>query len=86
MRRSLTTGAVLSFVPSPTCIVAAASVHELRWVVAAVITTARRLCSGSAGSACNAALGVLAGTGWLRLPWELWQRPRIGPGVAGQVR
>lgn len=33
-----------------------------------------------------AALGVLTGIGWVRLAWELWQRPRIGPGIAGQVR
>lgn len=33
-----------------------------------------------------AALGVLTGIGWIRLAWELWQRPRIGPGVAGQAR
>lgn len=33
-----------------------------------------------------AALGVLTGFGWVRLAWELWRRPRIGPGVAGQVR
>lgn len=33
-----------------------------------------------------AALGVLTGFGWVRLGWELWRRPRIGPGVAGQVR
>lgn len=31
-------------------------------------------------------LGVLTGIGCLRLAWELWKRPRIGPGVAGQVR
>ncbi|OBJ52385.1 low temperature requirement protein A [Mycobacterium sp. 1423905.2] len=33
-----------------------------------------------------AALGVLTAMGWVRLAWELWRRPRIGPGVAGQVR
>lgn len=33
-----------------------------------------------------AALGVLTGIGWVRLAWELWRRPRIGPAVAGQVR
>jgi hypothetical protein len=33
-----------------------------------------------------AALGLLTGIGCLRLAWELWQRPRIGPGVAGQAR
>lgn len=33
-----------------------------------------------------AALGVLTGIGCVRLAWELWQRPRIGTGVAGQVR
>lgn len=32
------------------------------------------------------ALGVLTVTGWIRLAWELWLRPQIGPGVAGQVR
>lgn len=32
------------------------------------------------------ALGVLTAIGGIRLGWELWQRPRIGPGVAGQVR
>ena len=32
------------------------------------------------------ALGVLTVIGWIRLAWELWQRPQIGPGVAGQVR
>lgn len=33
-----------------------------------------------------AALGVLTAIGWVRLAWELWRRPRIGPAVAGQVR
>jgi low temperature requirement protein LtrA len=33
-----------------------------------------------------AALGLLTGIGCVRLVWELWQRPRIGPGEAGQVR
>ena len=33
-----------------------------------------------------AALGLLTGIGGLRLAWELWQRPRIGTGVAGQAR
>ncbi|WP_232004812.1 low temperature requirement protein A [Mycobacterium sp. ACS1612] len=32
------------------------------------------------------ALGLLTGIGWVRLAWELWRRPRIGPGVAGQAR
>lgn len=32
------------------------------------------------------ALCLLTGIGWIRLAWELWQRPRIGPGVAGQAR
>lgn len=32
------------------------------------------------------ALGVLTALGGVRLAWELWQRPRIGPAVAGQVR
>lgn len=33
-----------------------------------------------------AALGLLTAIGLIRLAWELWQRPRIGPGVAGQAR
>ena len=33
-----------------------------------------------------AALGLLTAIGWIRLAWELWRRPRIGPGVAGQAR
>lgn len=33
-----------------------------------------------------AALGLLTGIGCVRLAWELWERPRIGPGVAGQAR
>jgi hypothetical protein len=33
-----------------------------------------------------AALALLTGIGGFRLAWELWQRPRIGPGVAGQAR
>jgi low temperature requirement protein LtrA len=33
-----------------------------------------------------AALALLTGIGWVRLAWELWQRPRIGTGVAGQAR
>lgn len=33
-----------------------------------------------------AALGLLTAMGWVRLAWELWRRPRIGPGVAGQAR
>jgi low temperature requirement protein LtrA len=33
-----------------------------------------------------AALGLLTGIGSVRLAWELWQRPRIGTGVAGQAR
>lgn len=33
-----------------------------------------------------AALGVLTGIGILRLAWELWRRPRIGPVIAGQAR
>ena len=33
-----------------------------------------------------AALGVLTGIGTLRLAWELWRRPQIGPVVAGQAR
>ena len=33
-----------------------------------------------------AALGLLATIGSVRLAWELWQRPRIGTGVAGQAR
>lgn len=33
-----------------------------------------------------AALGLLTGIGCVRLAWELWQRPRIGPAVAGQAR
>jgi low temperature requirement protein LtrA len=32
------------------------------------------------------ALALLTGIGWVRLAWELWQRPRIGTGVAGQAR
>jgi low temperature requirement protein LtrA len=32
------------------------------------------------------ALGVLTGIGGIRLAWELWRRPRIGTGVAGQAR
>jgi len=31
-------------------------------------------------------LGLLTGIGVCRLVWELWRRPRIGPGVAEQVR
>lgn len=31
----------------------------------------------------SAALGVLTAMGWVRLGWELWRRPRIGPEVAG---
>jgi low temperature requirement protein LtrA len=33
-----------------------------------------------------AALALLTGIGCVRLAWELWQRPRIGTGVAGQAR
>jgi low temperature requirement protein LtrA len=33
-----------------------------------------------------AALALLTGIGSVRLAWELWQRPRIGTGVAGQAR
>jgi low temperature requirement protein LtrA len=33
-----------------------------------------------------AALALLTGIGGVRLAWELWQRPRIGTGVAGQAR
>lgn len=33
-----------------------------------------------------AALGALTGIGVLRLAWELWRRPRIGPAIAGQAR
>jgi low temperature requirement protein LtrA len=33
-----------------------------------------------------AALALLTGIGWIRLAWELWRRPRIGTGVAGQAR
>jgi low temperature requirement protein LtrA len=33
-----------------------------------------------------AALALLTVIGWVRLAWELWQRPRIGTGVAGQAR
>jgi low temperature requirement protein LtrA len=33
-----------------------------------------------------AALALLTGIGGIRLAWELWQRPRIGTGVAGQAR
>jgi low temperature requirement protein LtrA len=33
-----------------------------------------------------AALALLTGIGGFRLAWELWQRPRIGPGVAGRAR
>ena len=33
-----------------------------------------------------AALALLATIGGIRLAWELWQRPRIGTGVAGQAR
>jgi low temperature requirement protein LtrA len=33
-----------------------------------------------------AALALLTGIGGVRLAWELWRRPRIGPGVAGQAR
>ena len=33
-----------------------------------------------------AALGLLAAIGLCRLGWELWQRPRIGPAVAGEAR
>jgi low temperature requirement protein LtrA len=33
-----------------------------------------------------AALALLAAIGGIRLAWELWQRPRIGTGVAGQAR
>ncbi|WP_406815052.1 low temperature requirement protein A [Mycobacterium sp. M23085] len=33
-----------------------------------------------------AAVGLLAAIGTFRLAWELWRRPRIGPGVAGQAR
>ncbi len=33
-----------------------------------------------------AALALLTGIGSLRLAWELWQRPRIGTGVAGRAR
>jgi low temperature requirement protein LtrA len=32
------------------------------------------------------ALALLTAIGWVRLAWELWQRPRIGTGVAGQAR
>jgi low temperature requirement protein LtrA len=31
-------------------------------------------------------LAVLTGIGCVRLVWELWRRPRVGPGVAGQAR
>ncbi|OBI88711.1 low temperature requirement protein A [Mycobacterium asiaticum] len=33
-----------------------------------------------------ASLGLLTAIGWVRLAWELWRRPRIGPGIAGQAR
>jgi low temperature requirement protein LtrA len=33
-----------------------------------------------------AALALLTAIGCVRLAWELWQRPRIGTGVAGQAR
>ncbi|WP_240431223.1 low temperature requirement protein A [Mycobacterium kyogaense] len=33
-----------------------------------------------------ASLALLTGIGWVRLAWELWKQPRIGTGVAGQVR
>ncbi|OBA59077.1 low temperature requirement protein A [Mycobacterium sp. 1100029.7] len=33
-----------------------------------------------------AALSLLTGIGLVRLAWELWRRPRIGTGVAGQAR
>jgi low temperature requirement protein LtrA len=33
-----------------------------------------------------AALALLTGIGSVRLAWELWRRPRIGTGVAGQAR
>jgi low temperature requirement protein LtrA len=33
-----------------------------------------------------AALALLTAIGGVRLAWELWQRPRIGTGVAGQAR
>jgi low temperature requirement protein LtrA len=33
-----------------------------------------------------AALALLTGIGSARLAWELWRRPRIGTGVAGQAR
>ncbi|MCV7419450.1 low temperature requirement protein A [Mycobacterium yunnanensis] len=33
-----------------------------------------------------AALALLTALGAVRLAWELWRRPRIGTGVAGQVR
>ena len=33
-----------------------------------------------------AALALLTAIGVVRLAWELWQRPRIGTGVAGQAR
>jgi low temperature requirement protein LtrA len=33
-----------------------------------------------------AALALLTAIGGVRLVWELWQRPRIGTGVAGQAR
>jgi low temperature requirement protein LtrA len=33
-----------------------------------------------------AALALLTAIGVVRLAWELWQRPRIGTGVAGRAR
>jgi low temperature requirement protein LtrA len=33
-----------------------------------------------------AGLGLLTVIGCVRLAWELWQRPRIGTGIAGQAR
>jgi low temperature requirement protein LtrA len=54
-----------------------------------------RSATGLAAAACLpmlmhvtglAALALLTAVGSVRLGWELWRRPRIGTGVAGQAR